>query len=189
MWREFLGFFGRNGGWIILQHLIELYLGAVLRWLPGPEGLILRGWLYRALFARAGDKLMVYPHVYMIFTPRITAGRRLVINVGTYIDGRGGIDFGDNVMIGPHCVLASVEHGYGATDVPMCDQPLTYRPITIGSDVWLGGHVCVRSGVTIGDGCIVAAGSVVTKDLPAYSIAGGVPAAVLASRLDAGQSA
>ncbi|MFQ5632708.1 MAG: DapH/DapD/GlmU-related protein, partial [bacterium] len=68
------------------------------------------------------------------------------------------------------------------TDKPMREQPSIYKDITIGDDVWLGSNVVVIAGVTIGDGCVVAAGSVVTKDIPAYAIAGGVPAKVLKKR-------
>lgn len=56
------------------------------------------------------------------------------------------------------------------------------RKVTIGNDVWIGQRVMIMPGVTIGDGCIIAAGAVVTKDIPPYSIAGGVPARVLKSR-------
>lgn len=179
---EIAAFVRRNGLRAILSHLVELYGGWLLRSLPGPEGLLLRAALYRVLAHRAGGKLLIYPGCYIIFSHRISFGQRVALNVGTYLDGRGGIDIGDHVMIGPNCVMSSCEHGFARTDMPMYQQPLTYAKITIANDVWLGGNVCVKSGVTIGTGSIIAAGSVVTKDVPPYVIAGGVPARILRSR-------
>ena len=57
------------------------------------------------------------------------------------------------------------------------------KPVTIGNDVWIGRRVIILPGVTISDGCVIGAGAVVTKDMPAYSIVGGVPAKVIKSRL------
>lgn len=75
---------------------------------------------------------------------------------------------------------------------PEADGRVSFRgdgPAKIGNDVWLGANVVVLRGVTIGDGCIVAAGAVVTKDLPPYSIAGGIPARVIKPRMDPGLAA
>lgn len=182
LFNEFGAFFKRNGLRTILVHLIELYGGWLLRSLPGPEGIWLRGLFYRSLFRGDGRSLLIYPGCYIIFSSRIAVGKRVAINVGTYLDGRGEIVIGDNVMIGPHCILASCEHGFARTDVPMCEQPITYAKITLEDDVWLGGHVCVKSGITIGRGSIVGAGSVVTHDVPPFSIVGGVPAKLIRER-------
>ena len=182
--KEMWAFIRRNGLRTILVHLVEIYIGALLRFLPGPEGIILRAQFYRLLFKSAGGKLLVYPGTYIVFSQRISVGKRVAFNVNTYLDGRGGLRFGDNVMVGPNCVFSSCEHGYESLDVPMCEQPIRYSAIEVGNDVWLGGNVCVKSGVKIGDGSIVAAGPVVTKDVPPYTIFGGVPGKVIAQRAD-----
>ena len=143
---------------------------------------MLRGLLYRALFRSAGSRLLIYPHVYIVFSDHIDAGDRLAINVGTYIDGRGGIRFGDNVLIGPHCSIISVEHGHERIDVPMAAQPYKFVPVNIGNDVWIGANSCIRAGVTIGDGCIIGANAVVTRDIPPYAVAVGVPARIISYR-------
>ncbi len=176
------GFIRRNGIKAVVLHGVEIYLGSLLRWLPGPEGIILRALLFRCLFAKCGEDLIIYPHVYMIFSNRITAGKRLAINVNTYIDGRGGITFGDYVMIGPNCVIASCGHGIKDTTVPMYLQPVEYGEIIIEDDVWIGGNVTIIPKVRIGRGCVVAAGSVVTKDLAPMGIYGGIPATLLKPR-------
>lgn len=179
---ELTAFVRRNGFRANLIHLIELYGGWLLRMLPGPEGILLRALFYRTLFKNAGSKLLIYPGCYIIFSHRITVGSRVAINVGTYLDGRGEIAIGNNVMIGPGCVLSSCEHGFERLDVPMDVQPIRYAKIVIHDDVWIGGNVCIKSGVTIHQGSIVAAGAVVTKDVPPYSIVGGVPATLIRNR-------
>jgi len=77
-----------------------------------------------------------------------------------------------------HCCIVSSNHAISPFGVDIRSQPDGLRPTRIGRDVWLGARVTVLGGVTIGDGCIVGAGSVVTKDLPAGAIAFGSPCVV-----------
>jgi acetyltransferase-like isoleucine patch superfamily enzyme len=179
---EIFAFIRRNGLRAIVTHALEIYVGALIRWLPGIEGLMLRGLFYRGLFHDSGKNLLIYPSVYIIFSHRMTVGRRVAINVGTYIDAGGGLDIGDYVMIGPHCVISSREHSIDPTGAPMCYQPVRYGTIAIGNDVWIGANVSIRGGVKIGDGSVVAAGAVVVRDVPPNAIVGGVPAKVLRYR-------
>lgn len=106
----------------------------------------------------------------------------MAINTGTYIDGGGEIEIGDHVLIGPNCGISSREHSFESLEVPMCYQPAKYGKITIGSDVWLGVNVFVKRGGRIHAGCVIAAGTVVTKDVPPFSIFAGVPVRVIGSR-------
>ncbi|MBD2593980.1 acyltransferase [Nostoc spongiaeforme FACHB-130] len=105
--------------------------------------------------------------------------------IGPYavIYGHGGVTIGQDSLIAMHCRILSSNH----TVPNECDhirwQPDILMPTTIGKDVWLGAGVTVLGGVTIGDGCVVGAGAVVTKDLPPYSIAVGVPAKVIKTRI------
>lgn len=93
------------------------------------------------------------------------------------------VTIGDNVMIGPYLLCYTQNHAFDLMDVPMIDQGFSEaKPIVIGNDVWIGARVIVLPGVTIGDGCIIGAGAVVTKSIPPYSIAGGSPARVIKSR-------
>lgn len=179
---ESAAFIRRNGIMSVIAHLLEIYVGAFLRIFPGPEGLIFRGLFYSLLFKSCGSDLMIYPSVYIIFSRRIKVGRRLAVNINTYLDGRGGITIGDNVLIGPNCVIASCEHSFEDPHVPICKQPVKYAEITIGDDVWIGANAFIKCGVKIGSGSVIAAGSVVTKDVPPYAVVGGVPAKVLKFR-------
>ena len=95
----------------------------------------------------------------------------------------GNITIGANCMIAARCAFTPYQHGSADTDRPMREQPLISRgDIVIQDDVWLGLNVSVMDGVTIGQGAIVGAGAVVTKDIPPYAVAGGVPAHVIRFR-------
>ena len=91
------------------------------------------------------------------------------------------IVIGDNGLMGPGTMIFASNHN---TKIGMLinSQPLVGKDVIIGNDVWIGANVTIVAGVTIGDGCVIAAGSVVTKDIPPYSIAGGVPAKVIKCR-------
>lgn len=103
--------------------------------------------------------------------------------IGKDCELHGEVHIGDHVMMAPECVFYTRNHETSRLDVPMGKQGETKpEAIYVGNDVWFGRRVMVMPGVHIGDGCIIAAGAVVTKDIPAFSIAGGVPAKVIGSR-------
>ena len=91
------------------------------------------------------------------------------------------IVLGDNLLMGPGVKIFSSNHGT-KLGIPMNIQIPIEKDINIGNDVWLGANSVVVAGVTIGDGVIIAAGSVVTKDVPAYTIVGGIPAKPIKKR-------
>ncbi|AFY40837.1 DapH/DapD/GlmU-related protein [Nostoc sp. PCC 7107] len=101
----------------------------------------------------------------------------------TVIYGHGGVTIGQDSLIAMHCRILSSNHTIPAHSKQIRSQPDILLTTTIGKDVWLGAGVTVLGGVTIGDGCVVGAGAVVTKDLPPYSIAVGVPAKVIKTRI------
>lgn len=105
-------------------------------------------------------------------------------NIGAYnyVGCSGYIEIGDNVMLGPRVGLFAENHNFENADIPIKDQGVTLKFIKIESNCWIGTNSVILAGVTIGEGSVIAAGSVVTKDIPPYSIAAGVPAKVLKSR-------
>jgi acetyltransferase-like isoleucine patch superfamily enzyme len=126
----------------------------------------------------------IAPNVSFRNGERITMGRDCHIGERCYLwagDSSGRIILGDFVSLAPEVFLTASDYQFVAGK-PFRQQPRNERDIRIGSDVWLGARVVVTAGVTIGDGCIVGAGAVVTKDLPAGSIAAGVPARVIGKR-------
>lgn len=100
----------------------------------------------------------------------------------TVIYGHGGVTIGKDTLIAMHCRILSSNHTISNRNTPIHSQPDILLPTTIGEDVWLGAGVTILGGVTIGNGCVVGAGAVVTKDLPPYSIAMGVPARIVRAR-------
>lgn len=93
------------------------------------------------------------------------------------------VTIGDNVMMGPDCHIFTAFHEYSRTDIPMrCQRYSGRKPVIIGNDVWIGIRTIIMPGVRIGNGVIIGAGAVVTKDVPDYAIVGGVPARVLRFR-------
>jgi len=106
----------------------------------------------------------------------------LASNVTINAACRGVIEIGNDIMIGPNCVLRSSNHGFSLTGVPMRKQPHQPGIIRICDDVWLGANVAVVGKVTIGKGAIVGAGSVVTRDVGPFKIVGGVPAKLIRQR-------
>jgi acetyltransferase-like isoleucine patch superfamily enzyme len=105
-------------------------------------------------------------------------------NIGAYgyIGCSGFIEIGNNVMISPRVSLFAENHNFADTNVPMKEQGVTRQHIKIEDDCWIAANSIVLAGVTIGRGAIIAAGSVVTKDVPAYAIVAGNPAKIIKFR-------
>ena len=85
-------------------------------------------------------------------------------------------------MMGPDVVILTHTHNIDRTDIPMCDQGSRVGKVTIGNDVWIGMRSIIMPGVKIGNGAVIGAGAVVTKDVPDYAIVGGVPAKIIKYR-------
>lgn len=107
---------------------------------------------------------------------------RITMDCCIWADQHSKIIFGDNVLIGPGVKMFTSNHGTKLCGIPMVYQQRTEKDIIIGNDVWIGANSILVSGVKIGDGAIVAAGSVVTKDVPQNAIVGGSPAKVIKYR-------
>ena len=113
---------------------------------------------------------------------RIETGIDVYFGPFTTVYGHGGVVIGKDTLISMHCRILSSDHAVPSPRTIIRSPPDVPKPTRIGADVWLGAGVTVLGGVTIGDGCVVGAGAVVTKALPPYSIAVGVPAAVRGRR-------
>ena len=122
-----------------------------------------------------GEGFGLFPPFYTDFGKNITIGNNVFINAGCKFQDQGGIVIGDGALIGHNVVLATLNHDLA----PEKRQQLHPAPIRIGCGVWIGANATVTSGVTIGDYAVVAAGAVVNRDVPAYTVVGGVPARVI----------
>ena len=112
----------------------------------------------------------------------ITVHDGVGINKNSFLDGNGGIEIGPDTLLSPGVQCISGSHVFDNPDVPIKYQGTEYGKITIGEDCWLGTNVTVLPGVTIGRGAVIGAGAVVTKDIPEYGIALGIPAKVVGHR-------
>lgn len=118
----------------------------------------------------------------MTYGGNIEIGTACDINPYTIIYGHGNTKIGKKVLIAGHCMIIPSNHNYKDTNKPIADQGNTSKGIVIQDDVWIAHGCTILDGVTIGQGSIVAAGSVVREDIPPYTIYGGVPAKYIKNR-------
>ena len=121
---------------------------------------------------KVDSSFMCFPPFYTDFGKNITIGKNVFLNTGCSFQDRGGISIGDGSMIGMNVTIATLNHG-----LPLETRNTTYPfPVIIGKNVWIGSNATILPGVTIEDNSVVAAGAVVTKDVPENTVVAGVPA-------------
>jgi galactoside O-acetyltransferase len=179
------------------------YADMVFAWLPGVSGVVLRAfYLRRRLhslghspsistgFDVAGARNVCIGDVFLCgknctFNAdgggKIVIGNRVALNANVSINASidGKVVIGDHVLVGPGVLMRTSNHVFSRTDVPITQQGHTPGNIKINDGVWVGGNVTILADVTIGEGAIVAAGAVVTRDVSPYAIVGGIPARLL----------
>lgn len=121
------------------------------------------------------DTFSMFPPFYSECGKNIFIGENVFINCCCHFQDQGGIYIGDGTLIGSYVVMATINHG----QKPLQRSDNFPAPIYIGKNVWIGSHATILPGVTIGDNAIVAAGAVVSKDVPENAVVGGVPAKMI----------
>lgn len=142
----------------------------------------LRKFFVRGLLADygSGEKAYFENRVYIGDGSNIRIGRNCQINEQTFLQS---CIIGDNVLIAPETIVLSKSHAYERLEVPIIDQgDLPDMPVTIEENVWIGRRCIILPGITIGKNSIIGAGSIVTKSIPANSVAVGNPCKVLRVR-------
>lgn len=134
----------------------------------------------RALFGEltgepVDDSFGLFPPFYTDFGRNIRIGKNVFINSGCCFQDQGGIELGDGCLIGHQVVIATLNHDLD----PRKRGGMVPAPVRLGKNVWVGAHATILAGVTIGDNAVVAAGAVVTGDVPPDTVVGGVPARVI----------
>lgn len=135
----------------------------------------LREIMSRLIGKRVDDTFRLFPPFYTDYGKNISIGKDVFINSGCHFQDQGGITIGDGSLIGHNVVLATINHSL----LPSEKRKNYYAPITIGKNVWIGSNATILQGVTIGEWAVVAAGAVITKDVPSYTIVGGIPAKII----------
>ena len=169
---------------ILVGKIIYILIG---RWLPvsyvpflGCVGKIIRRICGKLILTKCGKNVNIERNAS--FSSKIKLGDNSGIGINASLSG--DVEIGDNVMMGPYCTFYSRNHEFKNVDIPMNQQGYREeKKILIGNDVWIGGHVIFLPGVKVGNGVIIGAGAVVTKDIPDYAIVGGNPAKIIKFRI------
>lgn len=134
-----------------------------------------RGLLSELFGYAVPETLRVFPPFYSDFGKNIHVGENVFINACCHFQDHGGVTIGDGCQIGHNVVFATLNHGLQPEE-----RGITYpAPIVLGKNVWVGSNSTILQGVTIGDNAVIAAGAVVTRDVEAGTIVGGVPASFI----------
>ncbi len=145
--------------------------------MSSPRELEKREEIMRRLLGKIGRAFTIEQPFYCDYGYNIEIGENFYANMNCVILDGAKVRFGDNVFIAPNCGFYTAGH---PLDADRRNQGLEYAfPITVGNNVWFGAHVCVLPGVSIGDNAVIAAGSVVTKSIPAGVLAAGNPCRVI----------
>lgn len=129
---------------------------------------------------KVDESFRMFPPFYTDFGKNIKIGKNVFINSGCHFQDQGGIEIGDGCLIGHNVVLATINHDL----YPQNNRVNHYAPIKLGESVWVGSNATILPNVTVGDWAVIAAGAVVTHNVPPMTIVGGVPAKVI-RRVDA----
>lgn len=168
-----------------LKKWIVEYINAYLRYMDFQIGRLpshrLRLWLYRNFFgAKLGKDVVLYYGTEIREHYRLKIGKGSIIGDRAILDARQGIEIGENVNMSTGVSLWTDQHDYN--DPYFRCMPDKHGPIKIGNRAWIGPGVIILHNVTVGEGAVIAAGAVVTKDVPPYTLVGGIPAKPIGDR-------
>ena len=163
-----------------LIHGIYFTIYGIVKYIPSPIGDYLR-FLFTFPFLKKAGHFRAYEGVTFWYPYRTKIGSRVTLNEWVYLSGYGGLEIGINVSIGHRTSIVTTNHGM-SKDQLIKDQKLIGHKTVIADDVWIGANVVILSGVNIGEGAVIAASSLVNKDVKPYEIVGGVPAKKISDR-------
>lgn len=171
----------------LVKYICLLLYYTIARHLPGSDrpysfgSKKIRGFLCRRIFKKAGKGINIEHGAFFGNGDDIEIGDNSGLGLDCMVSGP--LSIGDNVMMGPGVMIYTQNHNYYRLDIPMIQQgDSDKRKITIGNDVWIAARVIILPGVTIGDGAVIGAGSIVTRDVPPYAVVAGNPAKVIKYR-------
>lgn len=143
----------------------------------------LRSAYWRLFLKKCGRQVRIGKNCKIINPSNITLGTRVFFNHDCNLDASGAkITIGNDVLVGFNSTFITFNHTFEDKKALIWDQPLIGLDVIIEDNVWISSHVIVLAGVTVHTGAVLCAGAVVTKDVPAYAVVGGVPAKVIKYR-------
>lgn len=167
----------------MLKKIFKITTGIISGWLYWLAFITGGNFIRKALLKECGQGVKISPTAFFKNPKNISIGQNSFINHNSCVwaGESSSITIGNDVIFGPGVSVIASNHGMKKGALIRLQEDFD-KNIVIGNDVWLAAHVVVTAGVTIGDGCVVGAGAIVTKDLPPYSICVGVPAQVIGQR-------
>ena len=169
-------FIQREGLKTVIHLFFEENFGFLVRYLPSYTGMMLRRVYGAICFKKIGERALIWPNVYFTHSYGLEIGNYFAINYGSQIDARGGVEISDHVLIGPNVYIGSSNHHIETNGRSRIFLGHRHKPVSISSNVWIGANCVICPGVHIGQNSVVAAGSVVVKDIPEYKVFAGNPA-------------
>lgn len=164
-----------------ILHGLYLLLYSFVKYISIPFSNYLRYFVIR-LFSSSIKSSHISDGVMIWFPWRVKIDRRVSLNQGVIIDGFGKVTIGRGTRIAAYTCINTADHEFDSLDRLIADQGYITGEVIIEEDVWIGSNVMVNKCIRIGKGSVIGSGSVVTKDIPPYSIAVGVPCQVIRSR-------
>ncbi|MDR0994353.1 MAG: acyltransferase [Verrucomicrobiota bacterium] len=169
--------------WTKIKNELLYICADVLSLVPGAFlGSRCRRLFYKLALKKCGKKFYTHTRCFFLTPGKISVGNYVGFNTGCWVNGGGGITIGNHVLFGPGVIIHSSNHNFDQLDVRIDQQGHTHAPVVIEDNVWVAAGCIILPGVTIHSGAVIAAGAVVTRDVPANAVVGGVPARVLRMR-------
>lgn len=138
--------------------------------------------LSKLKFKHLGNNVRILRGFRLGHTYNLTINDNVMIGENAFINAHGGVDIGSKTVTGPDLMIFSVNHIFNSSETLPYDNKLEFKKVIIGENCWIGGRVFICPGVELGEGCVVAAGSVVTKKFPPLSVIAGNPARIIKTR-------
>jgi len=161
---------------------VEEWFRVFLTHIPGDTGEFCRKMYYKKRFNKSGPELHIATHVTIYHPENIETGDWVQFSRFCFINASGGFSIGTNSGLAPFVKIFTANHNFSDPDEYIRFQGATLGPVVIEDDVWIASGAIILPGVSIGKGSVIGAGSVVTRDVPPYSIAAGNPARIIRSR-------